>query len=60
MAGGEMSSWWNVKLVKWPIDETARLQHGKFRKLGDDAKTSWWKWQVDEMASWWNGKLMKW
>jgi hypothetical protein len=59
-----MTIWWNVKLLKWKVDEMVSCWNGKLMKWQADEMARWWneklmRLQVDETASWWDCKLMK-
>ncbi len=55
---GEMSSWWNSKLMKWQVDEMANWSNDKFLKLKvDEIANS--KFDVNVNWNWWSGKLIK-
>jgi len=59
-----MTSWWNIKLTKWHVDEMTCWQNDILTKWHDDKTTSWWnykltKWHVHKMACWQNDLLTK-
>ncbi len=60
----EMTSGWNIKMIKWQADETAKWLNGKLLKQQNDLITSRWnrkimKCKVDETSKWLNGNLME-